>query len=521
MASCVLRHSSFLVALGLVINCAARISVNEQVVSRKPAHLLRVAAQEMETTASLWIKAKAAMGQNNFAEARRLLRQAVRQEPKDGALWFHLGVSCVETNELDEAISAFERARALAPKQADVYFDLGLVYWRKGDVNKAKESYLTGLALRPNESSALQNYSLLLMKTGDYHAAIAPLLALKSDPKLGISARAALIECYLKTGQQAAVERETDEIVRDKVAGPVDQSKIAAILLENESPEPAEKLLIHSLSMDPNQANANGALGEIYLKQKKLQDAADCFQKAIQLNPDSSEYAFGFVRVLLALKRPSQLVAFLKSVETKFGALSNYQYALGLAYYDQHHYADSAQVMEKLLLSNPPREDKVENVLGDSYLSMGKLAEAETAYRKAIDENPKDPKYYVAYATALRRGGPDHLDDAIMLLKTAQGMNPSDWRLQLELGLCYESKSQFADAAAFIEQAAQSQPDLTAAHVALARIYFRLGRKADSEREKSMATELERKQQEKLVREYSTDSLIDGSSQRDSSEPAH
>jgi cytochrome c-type biogenesis protein CcmH/NrfG len=359
------------------------------------------------------------------------------------------------------------------------------------------------------------------MKTGDYSAAIKPLLALKNDPKLGISARAALIECYLKTGQHAAAEKETDEIIRDKVAGPAEQSKIAAILLENDLPEPAETLLVNSLSADPTQANANGALGEIYLKQKKLSEAANCLQKAIRLDPDSSAYAFGFVRVLIAWKRPSQLVAFLKSVETKFGALPNYQYALGLAYYNQHHYADSAQVMEKLLLSNPPREDKVENVLGDSYLSMGKLEEAETAYRKAIDENPKDPEYYVAYATALRRSGPDHLDDAIIRLKTAQSMNPSDWRLQLELGLCYESKSQFADAAALIEQAAQSQPELTAAHVALARIYFRLGRKADSEREKNVVTELERKQQEKLVREFSTDSLIDGPSQRDSSEPAH
>jgi Flp pilus assembly protein TadD len=520
MASCVFPFFSCFLALGLVINCSARISLNNDRVGRKPAHLLRVAAQETETTESLWTKAKAAMEQSNFAEARRLLRQAIQQDPKDGALWFHLGVSCLETNELDEAITAFERARALAPRQADTYFNLGLVYWRKGEVHKAKESYRAGLALRPKESTALQNYSLLLMKTGEYNAAIAPLQALEQDAKLGISPRAALIECYLKTGQRAAAERESDEIIRDKVAGPADQSKIAAILLENEAPEPAEKLLINSLSMDPNQANANGALGEMYLKQKKLLNAADCFQRAVQLNPDSAEYAFGLVRVLLALNQPSQLVAFLKSVETKFGTLPNYQYALGLAYYNQRHYSEAAQVLEKLLLSNPPREDKVEHVLGDSYLSMGKLDEAESAYRKAIDENPKDPEYYVAYATALRRAGPDNLDDAIVRLKSAQRMNPSDWRLQLELGLCYESKGQLVDAAGLIEQAAQSQPGLTAAHVALVRIYFRLGRKTDCEREKNTVAELERKQQEQLVREYSTDSLIDGSSQQGDG-PAH
>lgn len=280
-------------------------------------------------------------------------------------------------------------------------------------------------------------------------------------------------------------------------------------------------LFRNSLSMDPNQANAEGALGEIYLEQKQLEEAADSFQKAVQLDPASENYVFGFVRALLALKRSAEVIAFLKSVEEKFGTLPNYQYALGLAYYNEHHYSESAAILEKLLLAKPPREDKVEHVLGDSYLSMGKLDLAENAYRKAIEENPKDPDYYVAYATALRREGSDNLDDAIIRLKGAQRMNPGDWRIQLELGLCYESKGQLADAASLIEQAAKSQPNLTAAHVALIRIYFRLGRKADSEREKKTVADLEKKQQQKLVREYSTDTLIDGSSQPSSGEPAH
>ena len=543
MASGLLPYLFFSLAWLAVVDCPAQTPLNGHVhsaavfaesrgthfvgqtdlmrASRRSARLLRFAAQETGTVESLWPEAKAAMDQGNFEEARRLLRQAVQQHPKDGALWFHLGVSCTEINDLDEAITGFERARALAPRRADTYFNLGLVYWKKGNVNKAKESYRAGLALRPKEISALQNYSLLLMKTGDYKAAIAPLQNLKNDPKLGISSRAALIECYLKTGQQTAAERESDEIIQDKVAGPADQSKIGAILLENGAPASAEMLLKNSLSIDPNQANASATLGEIYLKQGKLLDAADYFQRAIQLDPDSSDYAFGFVRTLLAMKRPARVVTFLRSVETKFAALPNYQYALGLACYNDHHYSEAAIILEKLLLTNPPRQDKVEHVLGDSYLSMGKLDEAETAYRRAIEKNPKNPDYYVSYATALRREGSDKLDDAIVRLKSAQLMNPGDWRIQLELGLCYQSQGRYADAAGLIEQAVQAQPDLTVAHVALATIYFRLGRKADGEREKKTIAELEKKQQQQLVREYGTGSLIDGPSTPSSSEPAH
>jgi len=212
---------------------------------------------------------------------------------------------------------------------------------------------------------------------------------------------------------------------------------------------------------------------------------------------------------------------FLKSVETKFGSLPNYQYALGLAYYGEHHYTEAASVLEKLLLSKPPRQDKVEHVLGDSYFAMGKLEDAESAYRKALEENPKNPDYYLSYATLLRREGSDKLDDAIVRLKSAQRINPGDWRIQLQLGLCYQSKGQFADAAPLIEQAVQSEPDLTSAHAALATIYFRLGRKADGQREKNIVAELEKKQQQELVREYSTGGLIEEPSRQGTGEPAH
>ena len=71
--------------------------------------------------------------------------------------------------------------------------------------------------------------------------------------------------------------------------------------------------------------------------------------------------------------------------------------------------------------------------------------------------------------------------------------------MALELGLCYESKGELKDAATFLENAVAKQPGLVPAHVALARIYFRMGRKSDGRKEKTTIASLEQKRQQQRL----------------------
>ena len=97
----------------------------------------------------------------------------------------------------------------------------------------------------------------------------------------------------------------------------------------------------------------------------------------------------------------------------------------------------------------------------------------------------------------MRQEGGDKLDEAIAQLKWASQYNPQDPQISLQLALCYESKEEFTDAAALLEQTIEREPDLAPAHVALARVYYRLGKKSDAQREKETVKAL----QEKLDRQ--------------------
>ncbi len=127
---------------------------------------------------------------------------------------------------------------------------------------------------------------------------------------------------------------------------------------------------------------------------------------------------------------------------------------------------------------------------------MGRFDESEAAFRKAIQLNPKDPMYYESYATLLRKEGPDRLDEALGQLTQASQFAASDPSLMLQLGLCYESKGDLNDSVGPLEKAVRGDPDSVPAHVALARVYFRLGRKTQGQDEKKTIARLEAKIQQ-------------------------
>ncbi len=444
-------------------------------------------------------EAQSEFDHGHYEQAEKLLSRAVRINPNDPALWFYLGVSYSQLNQIDHAINAFEKTRELAPKKADVDFNLGLLYWRRGDVGKAKDAYRAGLEIEADRTSALQNYALLLMKTGEPDKAIAPLKALKTVPELSLPSRVSLIDCYIKLKEQAQLASEVDEVLQPGVAPAEQQTEIAAMLLEANEPMLAEKLLRSSLQLDTHQAKAQAALGVILMNRRQFEVADRSLKTAVDLQPDSEEFAMAYAECLLLWNRPTTMLVFLKNVKPKFEASSEYRYKLALAYYGVQEFSNAVETLEDLLKENPRRQDQIYYILGNCYFTMGNFEKSEASFRKAIELNPKEPDYYENLATLLRKQGSARLDEAIAQLNKAAEFERSGARVEMQLGLSYEAKGDWKDAAANLQKVIAAEPGLVPAHVALARVYFHLGRKVEGAKEKAFVASLEqKKQQERL-----------------------
>jgi cytochrome c-type biogenesis protein CcmH/NrfG len=241
---------------------------------------------------------------------------------------------------------------------------------------------------------------------------------------------------------------------------------------------------------------AHAGLGKLLLDRNELEEAVRELGRAAQLSPDTPAYSLGLAEALLLWKHYTPALQFLEAVRPKFGTLPDFRYKRGLAFYGLYRYPE-ALVEFEALVKERPRADLVWFFLGNTWLATGKLENAETSYRQAIALNQHNASYYAALGLLLRQSEENRLPEAIETLRRALTLDPSDYQSQKELALCYERSGNMNGAETLLEQVAREHPHFSEAHVALARVYYKLHKKPEGEREKEVVAQLEAEERAK------------------------
>ena len=82
------------------------------------------------------------------------------------------GLELQKQNNLDAAMSNYQKAVLLDPDFVDAYNDLGIIYEAAGQIEKAKEMYLKAIEIAPNYPNSYSNLALLYESQKDYAGAI-------------------------------------------------------------------------------------------------------------------------------------------------------------------------------------------------------------------------------------------------------------------------------------------------------------------------------------------------------------
>src|SRR5438445_8700082 len=91
------------------------------------------------------------------------------------------------------------------------------------------------------------------------------------------------------------------------------------------------------------------------------------------------------------------------------------------------------------------------------------------------------------------------LDATATLLKRALDLRPNDIASLYQMAQLAMTKGENAEAVGLLERVTARSPEFTPAHVLLARLYYKLNRAADGQRERDIIQKLQEEQQKKQL----------------------
>src|SRR5215467_13490457 len=206
-----------------------------------------------------------------------------------------------------------------------------------------------------------------------------------------------------------------------------------------------------ALQVDPNFVPAIQGLGRAYAAKSWNGDALREFQRAQKLTPDSLSLQVDLGRVLV------QTGAF-KEAEAQATAILNKEprnvdglYIRATALLGQGKVQEAMEVLQSVPTGEAPPE--IGRTMAIALARLGKVAEAEQAFRALVAKDPKDGLSLAGLgAIELSR---DHSAEALALYERAKAVLPTDPRIRQGLAVAHAWLGQLPEAIKELEQVDQ------------------------------------------------------------------
>ncbi|XP_075224696.1 superkiller complex protein 3-like isoform X1 [Lycorma delicatula] len=194
------------------------------------------------------------------------------KHPDSPDAWYHLGMRCLEEDEIQQCINALFKAGKLAPYWYKVYLELGN-YYVTHDLVKARCCYKKALYLNKRSSEVAM--------------ALSDIYRIQGETALNIE----LLTAVTKTTQ----------------------SKWAWLQLsiqhfELQDVGAAVKSLLAAIRIDVEDSNCWEVLGDAYLARKAYTAAQKSYQKVVQLRPGSLYPQLQIARIKLITEEPEDVI---------------------------------------------------------------------------------------------------------------------------------------------------------------------------------------------------------------------
>ncbi|MEM3396909.1 MAG: tetratricopeptide repeat protein [Thermoplasmata archaeon] len=294
-------------------------------------HIDMLVKTNPENPEYLVLQGKALVGLNRFIYALETYNRVLKIQPENLSAWYGRALALAKIGDVSEALASIEkaisfgrsmealklRAKLLSelgkfedalnayeellvsePDNQELLLEKGITLVRMGREEEAEQIFLKLVAAQPENATAHYYLGKIYATRGALEEAKSHLeTAIESAPE-NAEARMLLAEIYLRTGTQDGMVKAGEQYTAILSYQPKNMAiiyKLAEIHMKLENFEKAIDFINGFLAEEPNHTGALYLKGNIFVKQKKLREAARTFEKLLKLQemPEAHlDYAF-------------------------------------------------------------------------------------------------------------------------------------------------------------------------------------------------------------------------------------
>jgi len=332
--------------------------------------------------------------QERHKEAEQMFRQALAVDKNDGIALRMLSELRLSFGDVKEALDLAKRATAIPDAPASAWITLAIAQKKSGDVVAAKATLDRVLTDAPENVAALIERADLFADEKNFEAAIVDLKTaakLKPENKAVASRLANALHQTGRTEEALAVAKAAG-VQLEQATGPGANVPVGTPeeieAANSHDPAIARKALEHLLEKNPRNAMLLGRLGASYRTDDPAR-SLEYYKKALEIQPEASEYALGYAAALVQTRRFPDAVQILQRV-VRFDPKNYAAHAnLATALYESKRYPEAIPEYEWILTAKP--EVAVAHYfIATSHDYLGEYPEALASYEKFL--SVADPK---------------------------------------------------------------------------------------------------------------------------------
>lgn len=458
-----------------------------------------------------------ARGEANAAEVE--CREAVRLAPQDPEYLALLGVVLGMQHKLQESDSYLEKALRLDPADSVTRRNLGWNQFQLGELAPAKANLERVVHQQPGDAQAILLLGMVHEELKDYRAAVRLLESVPDQVRQRPESIAALARAYYYLGRLEKA-REALKELQVHSQGPDGVFLGGQVAAEVHDFETAQSLFRSIRSTYPNTAKLGYNLALSQYRVQQFPQGADTLRGVIEAGHESSEIYNLLAWCLYKQDDFKGAAAMLdKAIALEPAEETNYLDG-GMMLLEHHLYGGALDAAEKALEVAPDsyRGHRLKALVD---MKMGRVNDAESLYRRAVELNPSDAQAITGLATAqldkgnareaeetLKKGisrlpreaalyqaygsmllwgegaeNPGTQARAEQFLRKAIALDSSLAEPHYQLGKLALRDDRIREAQQQLEAAVRLDPASSKSHYGLAQVYRKLGRASDAARE--------------------------------------